>query len=68
VITIFRLQLILMIFGLLLFISSFLILSLQPSKNIEKFLTIVFYSSTITITIGSILLVIDMLALFGVLK
>jgi len=57
-----------MIFGLLLFISSFLILSLQPSKNIEKFLTIVFYSSTITITIGSILLVIDMLALFGVLK
>jgi hypothetical protein len=65
--TIFRLQIILMTFGLLLFTSSFLILSLQPSKNIEKFLTIVFYSSTITITIGSILLVIDMLALFGVI-
>lgn len=63
----FRLQVILILFGLILFISSFLTLSLQPSKNVEKLLTIIFYSSTITMSIGAILLAIDMLALFGVL-
>lgn len=63
----FRLQIILISFGLILFVSSFLSLSLQPSKNIERILTIIFYSSTITMSIGALLLAIDLLALIGVL-